>query len=77
MNKYITSSYGGNTSAQKPADKKMLISFGHNEAIFRKNVFSSICWDGANGQKQCRLKEYGYVVMILALQSREFAWGFC
>ena len=32
--------YGGNVSVCRDMSKKILISFGHDEAIFRKNAFS-------------------------------------
>ena len=39
VDKYIITKYGGNPSVRKPEDAKILISFGHDEAIFRKNTF--------------------------------------
>ena len=68
--------FGGNPSVRKDPNKKMLISFWHDEAIFRKNVFGSRGWAGARGETKCFPKEDGVGVMVSALQSREFGWGF-
>ena len=76
VDKYITTKYGGNPSVRKPEDTKMLISFGHDEAIFRKNTFLSYCWFGSDGEQQCVPKEDGCGIMISALQLREFGFGF-
>ena len=51
-------------------------SFGHDEAIFCKNVFFSRSWRGADGEQKCLPKEDGVGVMVSALQSCEFGWGF-
>ena len=53
----------------------MLISFGHDEAIFRKNIFSGRGWRGPDGESKCLPKEDGIGVMVSALQSREFGFG--
>ena len=54
----------------------MLILFGHDVAIFNKNVFSGRGWAASDGTRKCYPKEDGVGVMVSALQLREFGWGF-
>lgn len=73
---YIKTPYGGNASVRKPSEKSMLVSFGHDEAIFHQNSFSSRSWGGPEGQSVIHPKSEGQGLMISALQSREFGFGF-
>ena len=68
--------FGGNLSVRFPVGKKILFSFGHDECIFNKNSFSSKCWVGCNGERPLVPKDDGTGVMVSALQSREFGFGF-
>jgi hypothetical protein len=68
--------FGGNVSVRFPVGKKVIFSFGHDECIFNKNSFSSKCWVGCNGERPLVPKDDGTGVMISALQSREFGFGF-
>ena len=72
---YITTDYGGNPSVRIPDNTKMLFSFGHDEAIFNKNVFPAKVWAGPDGEFKILPKEDGCGVMVSALVSREFGWG--
>ena len=68
--------FGGNVSVRFPVGKKIIFSFGHDECIFNKNSFSAKCWVGCNGEIPLVPKDDGTGVMISALQSREFGFGF-
>ena len=71
-----TTEFGGCASIRKPEGKKMIISFGHDEAIFNKDTFTSRCWTGCEGQQPLIPKTDGMGIMYSALQSREFGFGF-
>jgi len=68
--------FGGKRSVRKPTDSKMIISIGHDEAIFNKHAFSSKCWSGADGETPIRPKGDGEGIMTSALQSRDVGFGF-
>ena len=67
--KMVTSEFGGNPSVRKPEDSKMIISFGHDEAIFNKDTYTSRCWSGCNGEQPLIPKGEGMGLMFSALQS--------
>ena len=48
----LLSGFGGNPSVRKPKEEKMVLSFGHDEAIFNKDTYTSRCWSGCDGE-QC------------------------
>ena len=54
---------------------KCFFSFGHDEAIFNKNVFPAKTWFSPTGEQSIVPKEDGCGVMISALVSRELGWG--
>jgi hypothetical protein len=68
--------YGGNKSVRKRPEDKMLVCFGHDECIFKKNAFANRHWVGANGERPIVPKDDGCGIMISAFQSREFGFGF-
>ena len=68
--------FGGNPSVRKPKGEKMIISFGHDEAIFNKDTYTSRCWSGCDGEQCLIPKSEGMGLMFSALQSREFGFGF-
>ncbi len=42
--------YGGNLSIRKRPEEKPLISFGHDECIFRQLIFTGSSWSGPKGE---------------------------
>ena len=68
--------FGGKLSVRKPENSKILIAFGHDEAIYNKNSFTKKSWSGTNGEIAIVPKEDVTCLMVSAVQSREFGFGF-
>ena len=68
--------FGGNLSVRKPPNEKPLISFGQDECIFKQFLFSCKTWTAPDGTKALIPKDEGLGVMISAICSREFGFGF-
>jgi hypothetical protein len=71
----VAGDFGGNLSVRCPVGCKPLISFGHDESIYKQFLISLKTWTGPGGQKNIALKDDGLGVMISAFQSREFGFG--
>ena len=67
--------FGSNLSIQKRPEEKPLISFGHDECIFRQYIFTGSAWSGPRGEQAIIPKDEGNGIMISAFQSREFGFG--
>ena len=63
-------------SVRKPKNSKILIGFGHDEAMYNKNTFTKKSWTGPSWEIAILPKEDGTGLMVSALQSREFGFGF-
>ena len=61
--------FGGRLSVHKPSNSKALISFGHDECIFKQFTFSAKSWHGPNGEIVVILKDDGLGIMISAFHS--------
>ncbi len=66
----VTNKFGGNLSARMPPECP-LISFGHDESIFKQYLISVKTWIGPDGERNIVPKDEGLGVMISAFQSRE------
>ena len=62
-------------SVRKPSNSKALISFGHDEYIFKQFTFSAKSWQGPNGEIVVIPKDDRLNIMISAFQSCEFGFG--
>jgi hypothetical protein len=58
--------YSGNLSIRKQPEEKPLISFGHDECIFRQNIFTGKSWSGPKGELAIIPKDEGNGIMISA-----------
>jgi hypothetical protein len=67
--------YGGNPSVLKADGDKLVFMFGHDEACFRQNSFTTKAWVTPTGQRCLIPKDEGRSIMISAFQSREFGFG--
>jgi len=67
--------FGGNLSIRKMPEEKPLLSFGHDECIFRQYIFTLSAWSGPRGEQAIIPKDEGNGLMIPAFQSREFGFG--
>ncbi len=54
---------------------RMLIIWGHDEAIVKQFTLTSKSWVGTNGETAIVPKDDGCGIMISAFQSREFGFG--
>ncbi len=54
---------------------KMLIIWGHDEAIVKQFTLTSKSWVGTNGETAIVPKDDGCGIMISAFQCREFGFG--
>jgi len=69
--------YGANLSIRmNPLEERPLLSFGHDECIFRQFIFTGRSWRGASGEQAIIPKHEGYELMVSAFQSRELGFGF-
>jgi hypothetical protein len=59
-----------------PLEERPLLSFGHDECIFRQFIFTGRSWRGASGEQAIIPKHEGYELMVSAFQSRELGFGF-
>jgi hypothetical protein len=66
--------FGGNRSVRYP-EGRMLMIWGHNEAIVKQFTLTSKSWVGTNGETAIVPKDDGCGIMITAFQSREFGFG--
>jgi hypothetical protein len=71
----VAGGFGGNLSVRHPVGCKPLISFGHDESIYKQFLISLKTWTGPGGQKNIAPKDNGLGMMISAFQSREFGLG--
>ena len=62
--------FGGKLSVRKPENSKILIAFGHDEAIYNKNSFTKKSWSSTNCEIDIVPKEDGTGLMVPAVQSR-------
>ena len=68
-------SYGGQLSVRKSKDSRPLITFGHDECIFKQYLVTHKSWCTKDGATVLVPKDDGQGVMISAFQSREFGFG--
>ncbi len=73
---YSECPFGGNLSVQKLPEERPLISFGHDECIFRQFVFSGSAWQGTKGEQGIIPKDEGYGLMVSAFKAESLALGF-
>jgi hypothetical protein len=66
--------YGGRRSIRYK-EGKMLIIWGHDEAIIKQFTLTKKNWTGPNGETAIVPKDEGAGIMISAFQSREFGFG--
>ena len=71
----IDGDFGGNLSVRFPPGCKPLVSFGHDESIYKQFLILLKTWIGPDGEKNIAPKDDGLGVMISAFQSREFGFG--
>ena len=67
--------FGGNLSVRKPPHLKPLVVFGQDEAIYRSTSLCPHTWT-IDGHSPLRTKGSGRAVMVSAIMSREFGFGF-
>jgi len=67
--------FGRNLSVRMNKEEKPLISFGHDEAIFKQYLLTKKSWYGLDGISVLLPKDDVQVVMISAYQSRELGFG--
>ena len=63
--------FGGNRSVRYP-EGRMLIIWGHDEAIVKQFTLTSKSWVGTNGETAIVPKDDGCGIMISAFQCQEF-----
>jgi hypothetical protein len=73
MNKETT--YGGNGSVRYDEEGRMLIKWGHEEAIIKQFTLTTKGWVGPNGETAIVPKDDGAGLMLSAFQCREFGFG--
>jgi hypothetical protein len=73
MNKETT--YGGNRSVRYDEEGRMLIIWGHDEAIIKQFTLTTKGWVGPNGETAIVPKDDGAGIMLSAFQFREFGFG--
>jgi hypothetical protein len=56
-------------------DGRMLIIWGHDEAIFKQYLLTKKGWVGPNGEIGLTPKDEGMGLMISVMQCREFGFG--
>ena len=66
--------FGGQRSVRYP-EGRMLIIWGHDEAIFKQYTLTKKSWRGPNGETAIVPKDEGAGIMISAFQCREFGFG--
>ncbi len=71
----INGDFGGNLSVRFPTGCKPLISFGHDESIYKQFLITGKTWIGPDGERNIVPKDNGLGVMVSAFQSREFGFG--
>jgi hypothetical protein len=71
----ITGDFGGNLSVRFPTGCKLLVSFGHDESIYKKFLIITKTWIGPDGERNIVPKDDGLGVMVSTFQSREFGFG--
>ena len=76
QSKFENHEYGGNLSIHKDPKSKIILSFGHDEAIFNMMAFTSRCWSGTHGEQPIVPKDNGTGIMYSCFQSREFGFGY-
>ena len=76
QSKFENHEYGGNLSIRKDPESKIILSFGHDEAIFNMMAFTSRCWSGTHGEQPIVPKDNGTGIMYSCFQSREFGFGY-
>jgi hypothetical protein len=67
--------FGGNLSVRFPAGCKPLVSFGHDESIYKQFLITKKTWIGPDGERNIVPKDTGLGVMVSTFQSREFGFG--
>jgi hypothetical protein len=75
LEQIVTTEFGGNLSVRIQPSSKPLISFGHDECIFKQFPTPTKQWYGPNKETFIRPKDDGHGIMISAFQSREFGFG--
>ena len=68
--------YGGHLSLRKPPGTKPLIILGQDESIFKQFQMTKKAWSGPGGSTAPVPKDDGAGIMISALVSREFGYGY-
>jgi hypothetical protein len=68
--------FGGRPSVRRDVAKKMVIKIGHDEAIIKQFTLLKKAWYGPNGETALVPKDEGMGIMIRAMMSQEFGWGF-
>ena len=72
---YLTE-FGGNESFRKPKCDKIIISFGHDGAIFNKDTYTSRCWSVCNIEEPLIPNNEGMGFTVSAIKYREFGIRF-
>jgi hypothetical protein len=67
--------FGGNLSVRLKKEEKLLIMFGHDEAIFKEYLLMKKAWYGPVGKSLLVPKDDGHGVMISAFQVRKLGFG--
>ncbi len=67
--------YGGNGSVRYDEEGRMLIIWGHDEAIIKQFTLTTKGWVGPNGETAIVPKDDGAGIMLSAFQCREFGFG--
>jgi hypothetical protein len=70
-----TGDFGGDLSVRFPTGCKPLLSFGHDESIYKQFLITKKTWIGPDGERNMVPKDDGLGVMVSAFQSREFGFG--
>jgi hypothetical protein len=68
--------FGGSPSVRRDVTKKMMIEIGHDEAIIKQFSLMKKAWYGPNGETALVPKDEGMGIMISAMMSHKFGWGF-
>jgi len=70
----LLGTFGGNLSVRLPPERKPVITFGQDEAIFRSSQLNDSCWT-IDGESTLRTKGLGTGIMVSAMVSRAFGFG--
>jgi hypothetical protein len=70
-----TTEFGGNLSVRLKEGEQPILSFSHDECIYKQYLLTKKAWTLPSGENKMVPKDEGQGVMISALQSREFGFG--